>query len=75
MAPSIFQKFASTLWPAPGFADTELGVLMELEVAHGVLKKPRPTSRRNRREVVLHCEAPGDLGRGLDVRGGLALCG
>jgi transposase InsO family protein len=23
-----------------------------------VLKKPRPTSRRNRREVLLHCEAP-----------------
>jgi hypothetical protein len=22
-------------WPAPGFADTELGVLMELEVCHG----------------------------------------
>jgi hypothetical protein len=34
-----FQKFASTLWPAPGFADTELGVLMELEVAHGSPKK------------------------------------
>ena len=24
-------------WPAPGFADTELGVLMELEVGHGNL--------------------------------------
>ena len=23
------------LWPAPGSADTELGVLMELEVSHG----------------------------------------
>ena len=22
-------------WPAPGSADTELGVLMELEVSHG----------------------------------------
>ena len=22
-------------WPAPGFEDTELGVLMELEVCHG----------------------------------------
>jgi hypothetical protein len=23
------------LWPAPGSTDTELGVLMELEVSHG----------------------------------------
>jgi len=25
----------SSLWPAPGSEDTELGVLMELEVGHG----------------------------------------
>jgi hypothetical protein len=25
----------SAKWPAPGSADTELGVLMELEVGHG----------------------------------------
>ena len=25
----------SALWPAPGFEDTELGVLLEPEVAHG----------------------------------------
>ena len=25
----------SLLWPAPGSEDTELGVLMELEVRHG----------------------------------------
>jgi hypothetical protein len=24
-----------TMWPAPGSEDTELGVLMELEVGHG----------------------------------------
>jgi hypothetical protein len=24
-----------TVWPAPGSEDTELGVLMELEVGHG----------------------------------------
>jgi hypothetical protein len=24
-----------SLWPAPGSEDTELGVLMELEVGHG----------------------------------------
>ena len=28
----------SDLWPAPGSADTELGVLMELEVSHGETK-------------------------------------
>ncbi len=28
----------------------------------------RPTSRRNRREVLLHCEAPGDLAGGLVMR-------
>jgi hypothetical protein len=32
-------------------------------------KKPRPASRRNRREVRFHCEAPGDLVGELDVRG------
>jgi hypothetical protein len=26
---------ASAVWPAPGSADTELGVLMEPEVCHG----------------------------------------
>jgi hypothetical protein len=28
-------KRSSTSWPAPGSEDTELGVLMELEVCHG----------------------------------------
>jgi hypothetical protein len=27
--------FQDTVWPAPGSEDTELGVLMELEVRHG----------------------------------------
>ncbi len=27
--------FSSSVWPAPGSEDTELGVLMELEVGHG----------------------------------------
>jgi len=27
--------FKSLIWPAPGSEDTELGVLMELEVGHG----------------------------------------
>jgi transposase len=47
----------------------------KLKAERDILKKPRPTSRRNRREVLLHCEAPGDLGRGLDVRGARCLAG
>ena len=31
----IAQALNSPLWPAPGSADTELGVLMEPEVGHG----------------------------------------
>src|ERR1700710_1491461 len=45
----------------------------QLKAERDILKKPRPTSRRNPREVLLHCEAPGDLGRGLDVRGARCL--
>ena len=28
-------SFTAATWPAPGSADTELGVLMEPEVSHG----------------------------------------
>ena len=38
-------------------------------------KKPRPTSRRNRREVWFCCEAPGGLAGGLVVRGARCLAG
>jgi hypothetical protein len=31
----IFHEKAASTWPAPGSEDTELGVLMELEVGHG----------------------------------------
>ena len=31
----VAQAIRDTLWPAPGSEDTELGVLMELEVGHG----------------------------------------
>jgi protein gp37 len=31
----VFQVMEDTPWPAPGSEDTELGVLMELEVGHG----------------------------------------
>jgi hypothetical protein len=34
-AASIAWRFLSKIWPAPGSEDTELGVLMELEVGHG----------------------------------------
>src|SRR6266487_2611043 len=47
----------------------------KLKAERDILKKPRPTSRRNRREVRFHCEALGDLGRGLDVRGARCLAG
>src|SRR5258708_30460348 len=33
----------------------------KLKAELDILKNPRPTSRRNRREVRFHCEAPGDL--------------
>ena len=47
----------------------------KLKAERDILKKPRPTSRRNRREVLLHCEAPGDLAGELDVRGARCLAG
>ena len=47
----------------------------KLKAERDILKKPRPTSRRNRREVRFHCEAPGDLAGGLVVRGARCLAG
>jgi putative transposase len=47
----------------------------KLKAERDILKKPRPTSRRNRREVRLHCEAPGDLAGGMVVRGARCLAG
>ena len=35
VALSLMMEGAITNWPAPGSADTELGVLMEPEVCHG----------------------------------------
>jgi len=32
---SAIQSVGHSTWPAPGSEDTELGVLMELEVRHG----------------------------------------
>ena len=39
----------------------------KLKAERDILKKPRPTSQRTRRNVCLHCEAPGDLAGQLDV--------
>src|SRR5438874_7753581 len=47
----------------------------KLKAERDILKKPRPTSRRNRREVWFHCEAPGELAGGLVVRGARCLAG
>ena len=44
--------------------------VIRLKAERDILKK---AAARNRREVRLHCEAPGDLGRGLDVRGARCL--
>ena len=49
--------------------------VIKLKAERDILKKPRPTSRRNQREVRIHCEAPGDLAGGLDVRGARCLAG
>jgi hypothetical protein len=47
--------------------------VIKLKAERDILKKPRPNSRRSRREVRLHREAPGDLDRGVDVRGARCL--
>ncbi len=41
----------------------------KLKAERDILKKPRPTSRRKRREVQLHREAPGDLAGGMVCAG------
>jgi len=35
--------------------------VIRLKAKWDILKKPRPALRRNRREVVLHCQAPENL--------------
>ena len=48
----------------------------KLKAERDILKKKQPpTSRRNRREVRIHCEAPGDLAGGMVVRGARCLAG
>ena len=46
--------------------------VLRLKAERDILKKPRPTSRRSRREVRLHREAPGDLAGGSGRRSGCA---
>ena len=45
----------------------------KLKAERDILKKPRPTSRRNRREVRFYREAPGNLAGGVVVRGARCL--
>ena len=47
----------------------------KLKAERDIQKKPRPTSRGNRREVRFYCEAPADLAGGLVVRGARCLAG
>src|SRR5215216_7815990 len=47
----------------------------KLKAERDILKKPRPTSRGNRREVRFRCEAPGGLASGLVMRGARCLAG
>jgi transposase len=47
----------------------------KLKMERDLLKKPRPTSRRSRFEVRLHCEAPRSLAGQFDVRGARCLEG
>ena len=49
--------------------------VIKLKAERDILKKPRPTSRGNRREVRFCCEAPGDLAGGMVVRGARCLAG
>src|ERR1700691_4365030 len=49
--------------------------VLRLKAERDIQKKARPTSRRNRREVRIHCEAPGDLAGGMVVRGARCLAG
>ena len=49
--------------------------VIRLKAERDILKKVRPTSRRNRCEVWIHCEAPGDLAGGMVVRGARCLAG
>ena len=49
--------------------------VIKLKAERDIQKKLRPTSRRSRREVRLHREAPGELAGGMVVRGARCLAG
>src|SRR5881392_1472408 len=49
--------------------------LIKLKAERDILKKAAAYFARKRREVLLHCEAPGDLAGGLVVRGARCLAG
>ena len=47
--------------PASSDIGTIADLVAKLKAERDILKKPRPTSQRTRRDVCLHCETPGDL--------------
>ena len=49
--------------------------VIKLKAERDILKKPRPTSRRNRHKVLLYREAPADVAGGMVVRGARRLAG
>jgi hypothetical protein len=69
------KKFADD--PQHAFPGTEIARLkrevVKLKAERDILKKAAPTSRRSRREVWFHYEAPGDLAGRMVVRGARCL--
>jgi transposase-like protein len=49
--------------------------VIKLKGERDILKKAAAYFAKNRCEVRIHCEAPGDLGLGLDVRGARCMRG
>ncbi len=49
--------------------------VIRLKAERDILKKAAAYFARNRREVRIHCEAPGDLAGGMVVRGARCLAG
>ena len=47
--------------------------VLKLKAERDILKKPLPTSRRTTHDLRVHCEAPGDLAGGVDLRGARCL--
>src|SRR5262249_41565875 len=70
------EGFSGRLEGFSGRLEAKNGVLGRLEggwKARDILKKTAAYFAKDRREVLLHCEAPGDLAGGLVVRGARCL--